>query len=212
MQLFDDADDNNPLPVPDDHPYLHIRPTDDELDPDSVATTFERLHQLDPSIEASWLDRFLGAPRPTAEWLLTTTHDTTDPTVAYYATIDALERHLRTLFPDSYEIDRVDVHPAVELLQSDTATTPAGVTFHGEPERRQDYLTRLTPFETFYDDTTDDTHQVPLSALVETLANAPVPCVYQDRSTSRIVTLRSPRSSPTTSSRRVPRRPCPPLR
>ncbi|MEA5409665.1 hypothetical protein VB773_20165 [Haloarculaceae archaeon H-GB2-1] len=72
--------------------------------------------------------------------------------MAYYATIDppadldALERHLRTLFPDSYEIDRVDVHPAVELLQPDDQdTTPAGVTFHGEPERRQDYLTRLTP-------------------------------------------------------------------
>ncbi|MEA5406134.1 hypothetical protein VB773_00105 [Haloarculaceae archaeon H-GB2-1] len=185
MRLFDDTDaDDDPLPVPDDHPYLHIRPTDDELDPESVATTFERLHQLEPSIEESWLDRLLGSPRPTIEWLLTTTHETADPTVAYYATIDppedldALERHLRTLFPDSYEIDRVDVHPAVELLQSDTDATPAGVTFHGESERRQDYLTRLTPFETFYDDV-DDTHQVPLSALVETLANAPVPCVYQ---------------------------------
>ncbi|WP_225333329.1 ATP-binding protein [Halomicrobium urmianum] len=204
MRFGRDSPANDPdesLPTPETTTYLTITPADDPLDPGTISTGFQRLHQLDHPADQSLLDRLTpGSPTPTIEVLLVA--DPTDETTVEYAvTIDPpellapLERTLRDCLPTSYELTETDVHPAVDLLHTDTDATPdySAVEFHGRPDHPKDWQTRLTPFTTFYEDastetvdtttnrgsTTADDHRVPLSGLVEILAQADTPAVVQ---------------------------------
>jgi hypothetical protein len=179
MLLWRSDTEEETLPTPNDRVYLTITPADEPLDPRTIETGFERLHQLEPEQKNTWLPDFLtGTPRLTIEWLLVATGDTIEYAVGIDPPelTDALEHVLRDLFPTTYELTETDVHPAVDLLHDADPTT--AVEFYGTPERPKDWQTRLTPFSQFQ--SSDETsRRVPLSALVETLATTDQPTVVQ---------------------------------
>ncbi|MEF8801334.1 MAG: DUF87 domain-containing protein [Halolamina sp.] len=140
-----------------------------------------RLHGLEGEHDPSGLlGRLSDPPAVTTEWVLVSSGGD-DPHVDYYvgvddpATLDSLEHTLRGLFPDTYELERVD-GSVLPVGDEDPAANLAAVEFVGVPERRSDWQTRLARFETFR---TDDQARVPLSSVAETMANSAVPMVYQ---------------------------------
>jgi DNA helicase HerA-like ATPase len=160
--------------------YLHIRPTTEAPGPETVAAHMRRLHQLEGEHDPSGLlDRVGGPPAVTTEWLLVSSGGE-DPHVDYYVGVDdesaleSLERILRGLFPDTYELERTS--DPVFPVDTGTGSNLAAIEFEGVTERRSDWQTRLTPFEAFR---TDEHARVPLSSVAETMANSTVPMVYQ---------------------------------
>jgi len=171
--------------------YIHIQPTDNALNPETIQRQFQRLQQITRPEPNGLLDRFRGPTRPTLEFLLVSDTDA-DATLSYYIgidnrdAVDELERILRGVFPNSYEFDRVEWHadqlmPSEERADEDDsdATSVAGVEFQGRTDRRRDWQTQLTPFEEFTSYDEDDHARVPLTAVVETMAERDLPLVYQ---------------------------------
>jgi hypothetical protein len=172
--------------------YVTVTPTDDPLSATTVQSQFERLRRLDHiENDRPWYRGLLsGGPEPPTIECLLVSRGGTDATIDYYFGVDngnpdALERALRELFPDSYEFERtaLDLTAACDPPGEATDTTPrdwswhvAGVEFHGRAKRRDDWQTRLTPFETFQ---TEASNRVPLAAVLETMAETAVPMVYQ---------------------------------
>ncbi|UPV75216.1 hypothetical protein M0R89_03885 [Halorussus limi] len=169
--------------------YIHVQPTDNALNPKTVQRQFKRLQQITRSEPDGLLDRFRGPARPTLEFLLVSN---TESPLSYYVgideqdAVDELERILRSVFPNSYEFDRVEWHtdqltPSEEIPhEADSeATNIAGVEFQGRTDRRRDWQTQLTSFEEFTSHDEDDHARVPLTAVVETMAERDLPMVYQ---------------------------------
>ena len=180
MSSRDDSDDL-PVPVEDARPYLRVRPTDERLSAIIVTAAFERLHGLHGARPSGALARFRAPPRPTIE-VLVVSEGGADARIDYYLGVDDATLHesmthtLRGLFPDTYEFETVQRTAGWLRGLRDSNTPVSGVTFDGRPERRDDWQTRLTPFETFLDD--EDGH-VPLAAVVETMAASELPMIYQ---------------------------------
>lgn len=170
----------------DERAALEITPTNDGLSVDTVRAQFETLHRLGASS---------GGGTPTFEWLLV--KPDADATLHYYLSVDdpqlldRLHRFARSLFPESYDLTQTTVtlpRPlASDGSQSDEVTesegtpdshTLAGIEFHGHAERRRDWQLRLTEYADFYDDG-HTASRTPLSAVIETLATAPVPMAFQ---------------------------------
>jgi DNA helicase HerA-like ATPase len=172
--------------------YVTVTPTDDPLSATTVQSQFERLRRLDHiENDRPWYRGLLsGGPEPPTIECLLVSRGGTDATVEYHFGVDngnpdALERALRELFPDSYEFERtgLDLTAACDPSGAAPDTTPrdwswyvAGVEFQGRAERRNDWQTRLTPFETFQ---AESSNRVPLAAVLETMAETAVPMVYQ---------------------------------
>jgi DNA helicase HerA-like ATPase len=117
--------------------------------------------------------------------------------------LDALDGVLRGLFPEGYEFSREEYTPnsirgrlglsTPDETASNTAkeaTTPdqdiAAIEFTGNPERIDDWQTRLTPFQAFHGeaattarDQEHDGQQVPLAGIIEAMATHSGPMVYQ---------------------------------
>ncbi|NHN47985.1 ATP-binding protein [Halostella sp. JP-L12] len=192
------------MPVPVDDPpreYVRIRPTEDPIRK-TLDAEFERLHQLCLDTDVGLLDRLRGnADHRTVECLLVADGDPETPITYSFGIVDpdaldALETTLRGVFPDSYEFDRVDhlqSFPA-RLLgipgNDDEADPPragdpalVAVDYTGNPERGNDWQTRLRSFESLHEsddeDDTQDSISVPLATVAETMANATEPMVYQ---------------------------------
>jgi len=171
------ADDELPVPVDETRQYIRITPTDAPLDPHTVEAQFERLHQLKSQEIDSKLWGLLEEPPPTVEVYLVAPQEDTE-TIQYYFGIDApelhdpLERTLRTLFPDTYEFRTVQWAPT---LLPDTPTT--AVQFEGRPDMKQDWQTRLTPLETFQQDS--EHVRTPLATVVEAFAATEGPALLQ---------------------------------
>ncbi|WP_224448663.1 ATP-binding protein [Haloprofundus salilacus] len=105
---------------------------------------------------------------------------------------DALERVLRGLFPDSYELTRT-TRTADEFKarwsgsdsadeSADDSDCIAAVEYEACVERPKDWQTRLTPFSEF--ETSDSNHsqthtRIPLAAIIETMAASDCPIIYQ---------------------------------
>ncbi|WP_276247583.1 ATP-binding protein [Haladaptatus sp. YSMS36] len=160
--------------------YIRIRPTDDSLHPKTVTTHLRRLHGLGPDPNTSLVSRLTRrTPEPPTIEFRLVADGTEDTTIDYYVGVtdpkvtDALERILRGLFPNSYELTRVD---CVDPLTDAEAHPLAAVEFCGQPERLNDWQTQLTPFEDFQHESHS---RLPLGALVETMAASAVPLVYQ---------------------------------
>lgn len=175
--------------------YLRIRPTDHQLDPETIETQFRRLHGFERADgSGSWYSQWFDTtPAPTFEWLLVTDGDTSNP-VEYYLNVnegglnESIRRVCRELFPNEYELEYTDQDP-VAVLQQDAsgnhstgATDPTvpdhcvAITFDGVAERRRDWQTSLTDTTAF--DADAATH-LPLATVVETLRDSPIPMVYQ---------------------------------
>ena len=176
-----DSTDSLPVPAETARSYLRIRPTTDHLDHETVTAHVRRLHRLTSTTDGGLLARLRGAEPPTIEMLLVSS-DGDDTGIDYYlgvddtASDDAFVRTLRGLFPDSYEFTAVQ--QTERWLRGLAGTDPsvAGLEFHGEPDRKKEWKTRLTPFEAFL---TDDHARIPLAAVIETMAATSSPMVYQ---------------------------------
>ena len=180
------------LPVPattptediEDRTYIEVRPSEMPVDPSAavraMAQLQARLRENTPSGLRAWLP---GTPKPpVVEWLLVA-DGRPDARVRYLvgaSTADALddaERVLRSAFPTSYELKRVETHPRhVEEHLSPVpvdeperpattvhpgaaaapGTTPyaAGVSYVGQTDRNRDWQTGLTTYEEFVGSTT----------------------------------------------------------
>ncbi|WP_273837620.1 hypothetical protein [Halococcus sp. PRR34] len=172
--------------------YVAVTPADDPLSAPTVQSQFDRLRRLGQTeTDRPWYRGLLsGGPEPPTIECLLVSRGGTDAAIEYHFGVDngdtdALERTLREVFPDSYEFERtsLDLTAACDPSGEATDTTPrdwswhvAGVEFHGRAERRNDWQTRLTPFETFQ---TEESNRVPLAAVLETMAEMDVPMVYQ---------------------------------
>ncbi|WP_135303730.1 type IV secretory system conjugative DNA transfer family protein [Haloarcula amylovorans] len=166
--------------------YIRIQPATETLDPRGIERQLRRLHRLEtPS--TTRLSGLLGtAQAPTVEWLLVGDSEG----VAYYVSVDetskldSLEGVLRGLFPESYAFERMRTSREGLLSEifeepgnaTEAQTEPAAVEFERRCEHPKDWQTRLTPFEAFYESEDD---RIPLSGVVETIANSPHPVVFQ---------------------------------
>ncbi|WP_123537857.1 ATP-binding protein [Halosimplex salinum] len=187
--------------------YVEIRPTDTPLSPRAVTQAMEQFHStLDRATQIRLRDRLRGdTAQPSIEWLLVADGND-DTTIRYLVGAtepelhDELKRICRTAFPNTYELQTVAWHPEditnlgsnttpIDLYESatkqpdhtDTNPPVAGVDYHGRADRPADWQTPLTRFADLTTDTrtTDDTHRLPLTTLVETMRDADAPIIYQ---------------------------------
>jgi hypothetical protein len=162
-------------------PSLRITPATERLDPETVHTQCRRLHALADS-QSGLRSRFDRSDPPTIELRLHSDGTRIEYLVGCtgddaVTTLDALDRLCHTLFPDSYAIERVERAPDVlSPTTADAETAPTALVCEGHPDRRQDWQTRLTPFEQFR---TDDHARIPLATVAETMAATDVAMVYQ---------------------------------
>ncbi len=180
--------------------YIQVTPTDTALQPHSAPAQFKRLHRLTTEDDDHGLLgrlRTLSAskPAPTVECLLLADGSDKRP-LTYWFGVDepsatsALEDILRGVFPDSYELERVEMeagrlesiirgeplHEESESKEASDEATLTAIEFLGEPVRPRDWQTQLTPFDHFQ---TDDHARIPLASVVETMTAHPGPIAYQ---------------------------------
>jgi len=158
-----------PAVADDERTVFRITPASSSLEPATISAQFRRLHELVQSAT-----RWRANPKP-LEFRLTTITEQITYDIAIEDEMDALEAHLTTLFPDTYESTRT-IAPD-HVLHSDPETPPVGLEFRPRLAHRKDWQTRLTRFSEFYG---DSAHQrIPLTSVVETMASSSVPMVFQ---------------------------------
>lgn len=210
-----------------DRTYLNVQPAASQLH-DDTENTFEQLHELErPTGDQPWYKRIWPSRStpPTTEWLLATDGQS-DSTIEYYIGIDepgcpdSFDNFCHKLFPDDYQIEPVEWHPARTLFADDALTVEqaetsssqfelpadvgscAAVPFYSHVEYRRDWQTALTSFTEF----TGEDARSPLTTILETLAKSTVPMIYQvllhpfpdwsDDATMRELRLREGRDQP----------------
>ncbi|MFC5971382.1 hypothetical protein ACFPYI_08585 [Halomarina salina] len=137
--------------------YLRIQPAEGTLDPGTVAAQFRQFHSLKPADTRSRLQHLYQArPTATIEWLVFS-HGRPNR-LEYYVGVDppgnsnVLERVCRGLFPDTYQFEHVELHPAdfanAGPTPDDDLPDPwvAGVEFWGSAAGRRDWRTCLRSF------------------------------------------------------------------
>ena len=138
-------------------PYIRIQPAEGALDPGTVEAQFRQFHSLTAHDDRSRLQRlYQSAPAATVEWLVMSTGAT--EYLEYFVGVDppseysVLERICRGLFPDTYELEDVAMHPIdfVEAAPAPDDEVPnpwtAGVEFWGSAAGRRDWRTCLRSF------------------------------------------------------------------
>ncbi|TKX58579.1 hypothetical protein EXE44_06955 [Halorubrum sp. SS7] len=181
---------DDPTP-PEDATHLRIKPTEAPLTADAVEQGFRQLHSHTTETDPGWRERLLGdASTPTIEWRL---HQPAgDGELGIYvgvtdATLDTLRGALRTACPNEYELTPATPPPVptTEHTEVDAAQPAANrgraepstvaVEWVGDPDRRDDWQTHLTPMASF----TDEDGRLPLAPVVETLAETDAAVTYQ---------------------------------
>jgi hypothetical protein len=170
-------------------------PSRSDLAPGTVVEQLGGLHGLDAGS-----DGFLSKLRargsngpPTFEFLALS--EGTDEAVEFYygveKRLDALEERLRTLYPPAFTLERVTVDVADRLLP-ETASgdadldegppletlEPMGVTWYGDPTRREDWMTTIPTFSSVTESETEHS-RAPLAPLIDQLAAADHPLAFQ---------------------------------
>jgi hypothetical protein len=181
----DDTDDQT-------RTYITVRPADDPLSPQTIERHFRQLHRIEGDDDRGLWARLLrrSPSPPTIECRLVS--DGTAQTSLHYefgvddpSALSTLERILRGLVPNTYELERVTrpatwlddvLDPRDEADDEGDEPTRAAVEFTGRATRRTDWQTRLTPFSEIHD---SDRARIPLTAVVEAMATHPGPMVYQ---------------------------------
>jgi hypothetical protein len=125
-----------------------------------------------------------------------------EPTLEYYlgcepvSELDTIERLAGQLFPEGYELTRTELSLTDRLSGRSTGTvgddeqtdetaeradpTPLrAIQWAGNAERRQDWQTRLTPYEAFEDPEHRTSTAPPLADVASLLADSTHPAVYQ---------------------------------
>jgi len=166
--------DDDPLTT--EREYLLVRPTTTALVPDHVGTALRALHATDDGGSL------------TLEMLLTTAGADDGVTYCFSATdlsIKQLQRHLRRAFPQEYELSQTTTtvadlvtggSPNGLTTESLADCSVAGIEFQATDAWSNDWQTKLRPFESFV---SDERTNWPLSAVVDALASAETPTVFQ---------------------------------
>jgi hypothetical protein len=190
----DPADAFLPVPVTtstediEERTYIEVRPSETPVDPSAavraMAQLQAQLREKTPSGLRAWVPG--AAEPPIAEWLLVADGNS-DTNLRYLigasdaGLLDGIEPVLRTAFPNTYELRRVETHPrrieretppAVTAgeggreetstaggggRQSDPPEIPyvAGVEYVGQTDQDRDWQTGLTPYKEVVDTETD---------------------------------------------------------
>lgn len=171
-----------PQPTLPERSALKITPTDETLTLETVHTQFTTLHRLAQQTETTCVEWLLVKPDATAalEYYLSVTDE---------AIFSRIQQFARSLFPDTYELTEATLtlptttakRPQLadaDTHTADTTTLPvAGIEFHGHAERQLDWQLTLTEYADFESDHRRTRN--PLATVVEAMAAATVPMVYQ---------------------------------
>ncbi|MEF8773170.1 MAG: ATP-binding protein, partial [Halobacteriales archaeon] len=102
--------------------YLRVTPTSAGLDPDVVSTVIASLHKLSVTDSGGVITRMtpFRSEQPVTFEFLAISDGTNEPVEFYYGAdtkLDVLEQRLRSIYPDSFDIDRVDIDIVQKLIQ-----------------------------------------------------------------------------------------------
>ncbi len=102
--------------------YLRVTPTSAGLEPDVVSTAITSLHKLSATDSDGVIARLtpFRSEQPVTFEFLAISDGTNEPVEFYYGAdtkLDVLQQRLRSIYPDSFDIDRVDIDIVRKLIQ-----------------------------------------------------------------------------------------------
>jgi hypothetical protein len=121
--------------------YLRVTPTSERLDPESIPRVLDSLHKLTTPGSSGLGAKLnpLHSETPPRFEFLAISDGPDDPVEFYYgadAHLDTVEKRLRSIYPATFDIERVDVDIATRLIQP-VEFTPQEFVEHYEAGRLQ---------------------------------------------------------------------------
>ncbi|WP_135822912.1 ATP-binding protein [Halostella litorea] len=121
--------------------YLRVTPTSERLDPESIPRVLDSLHKLTTPGSSGLGAKLnpLHSETPPRFEFLAISDGPDDPVEFFYgadAHLDTLEKRLRSIYPSTFDIERVDVDVAARLIQP-VKFTPQEFVDHYEAGRLQ---------------------------------------------------------------------------
>ncbi|QKG94450.1 ATP-binding protein (plasmid) [Halorubrum salinarum] len=121
--------------------YLRVTPTSERLDPESIPRVLDSLHKLTTPGSSGLGAKLnpLHSETPPRFEFLAISDGPDDPVEFFYgadAHLDTLEKRLRSIYPATFDIERVDVDVAARLIQP-VEFTPQEFADHYEAGRLQ---------------------------------------------------------------------------
>ncbi|MDS0284310.1 ATP-binding protein [Haloarcula onubensis] len=121
--------------------YLRVTPTSERLDPESISRVLDSLHKLTTPGSSGLGAKLnpLHSETPPRFEFLAISDGPDDPVEFFYgadAHLDTLEKRLRSIYPATFDIERVDVDVAARLIQP-VKFTPQEFVDHYEAGRLQ---------------------------------------------------------------------------
>ncbi|MDB2239175.1 ATP-binding protein [Halorubrum ezzemoulense] len=121
--------------------YLRVTPTSERLDPESISRVLDSLHKLTTPGSSGLGAKLnpLHSETPPRFEFLGISDGPDDPVEFFYgadAHLDTLEKRLRSIYPATFDIERVDVDVAARLIQP-VEFTPQEFADHYEAGRLQ---------------------------------------------------------------------------
>ncbi|MFC7198186.1 ATP-binding protein [Halospeciosus flavus] len=121
--------------------YLRVTPTSERLDPESIPRVLDSLHKLTTPGSSGLGAKLnpLHSETPPRFEFLAISDGPDDPVEFFYgadAHLDTLEKRLRSIYPATFDIERVDVDVAARLIQP-VEFTPQEFVDHYEAGRLQ---------------------------------------------------------------------------
>ena len=121
--------------------YLRVTPTSERLDPESISRVLDSLHKLTTPGSSGLGAKLnpLHRETPPRFEFLAISDGPDDPVEFFYgadAHLDTLEKRLRSIYPATFDIERVDVNVAARLIQP-VEFTPQEFVDHYEAGRLQ---------------------------------------------------------------------------
>ncbi|WP_123539239.1 ATP-binding protein [Halosimplex salinum] len=121
--------------------YLRVTPTSERLDPGSISRVLDSLHKLNTPGSSGLGAKLnpLHSNTPPRFEFLAISDGPDDPVEFFYgadAHLDTLEKRLRSIYPATFDIERVDVDVAARLIQP-VEFTPQEFVEHYEAGRLQ---------------------------------------------------------------------------
>jgi hypothetical protein len=102
--------------------YLRVTPTSEGLDPEGIPRVLESLHKLTTTESTGLAQKLnpLHSDTPLRFEFLALSEGADDPVEFFYGAdghLDTLEKRLRSIYPETFDIERVDVDVASRLIQ-----------------------------------------------------------------------------------------------
>jgi len=125
--------------------YLRVTPTSEGLDPEGIPRVLESLHKLTTAESTGFAQKLNPHSKTPPKFeFLALSEGADDPVEFFYGAdehLDTLEKRLRSIYPETFDIERVDVDVASRLVQP-VEFTPAEFIEYYE---RGSYSTNLVP-------------------------------------------------------------------